>query len=159
MHKCISAQSVNKVRTPHHDDQLIHTIYLFVVRHTTHKSETARGHARRLAAGDGDAAGGERAAGVGAVDVAAVRRVARVLAEARLLRAQVGAARRRGRRPADDRRRAHRQLRRGALLRRRPARARRRHHDQRQRQRHEHRHRLRHGTCLVPLLGSLPYAL
>jgi len=149
MHKRIFSRFI---RHAHHDDQLI----LFR-RHTTPRDESERQSARaaagrpgRLAARDGDAAGGERAAGVGAADVAAVRRVARVLAEARLLRAQVGAARRRGRRPADDRRRAHRQQGHVALLRRRPARARHRHHhhDQ-QRHGHEHRHRLlRHGTLL-----------
>lgn len=50
----------------------------------------------RQASRDGDAAGGECVAGVGAVDVSVVRRVARELAEARLLHTQVGAARRRG---------------------------------------------------------------
>jgi hypothetical protein len=100
--------------------------------------------AARLAVRDGDAAGRERPARVGAVDVAAVRRVACELAEAALLRAQVGAARLRRRRSAEDRRRAHRQRARVASLRRRAARAHRCHHGQ---DRHEHRERLRrHGT-------------
>jgi hypothetical protein len=97
----------------------------------------------RLAVWDGDAAGRERLARIGAVDVAAVRRVARVLAEAPLLRAQVGAARPRRRRADQDRRRAHRQRACVAPLRRRADSAHRRHHGQHQ---HEPRERLRHGT-------------
>ena len=65
---------------------------------------------------DGDAAGGEGLAGGGAVDVTGIRGVARVLAEAASLRLQVRAARRRRLRPADDRRRAHDQLPRIAVL-------------------------------------------
>lgn len=63
-----------------------------------------------VAGGEGDAAGGDGLAGVGAVDVAPVARVLGELAEAALLRPQAGAARRRRPRPARDRPRAHRQL-------------------------------------------------
>lgn len=48
------------------------------------RRRAAAGDRASLAAGDGDAAGGEGLAGVGAVDVGGVRRVARVLAEAPL---------------------------------------------------------------------------
>jgi hypothetical protein len=110
-----------------------------------HKALFIHGPARPgLAARDGDAAGGERAAGVGAVDVLAVRRVVRVLAEAPLLRVQVRAAVPRGRRPADDRGQARRQLLRLAVVRRGPARAHR-HHDECQGQQHRYALRPHHA--------------
>uniref|UniRef100_A0A8R7QIQ6 Uncharacterized protein n=1 Tax=Triticum urartu TaxID=4572 RepID=A0A8R7QIQ6_TRIUA len=66
--------------------------------------------ARRLAVGDGEAAGDERLARVGAADVGAEGGVLGVLAEARLLRAQVAAARAARLGARGDRRHAHRQL-------------------------------------------------
>jgi len=86
-----------------------------------------------LAARQGDAAGGDGLARVGAVDVARVGGVLGELAQAPLLRLEVGAARRRGRRPGQHRRRAHRQLPRVARSRRRRLRSQHQHHQQRHR--------------------------
>lgn len=93
-----------------------------------------------LAARQRDSAGGDGLAGVGAADVATVRRVLGELAEATLLRPQVGAARRARLRAARDRSGAHRQLPR--VARRRPRPARQSHH---RHQRHHHHHVLPHG--------------
>jgi hypothetical protein len=103
-------------------------------------------HVHVLAARHGDAAGGDDLARVGAVDVAPVGGVLHELAEAPLLRLEVGAARRGGPRAGRDRRRARRQL---------PgvARSRRRRLGRRRRQHHQHcyqRH-CRHALALLLL--------
>lgn len=95
----------------------------------------------------GEAAGAGDALRDGAVDVAAVRRVALVLAEARLLRPQRRAAPRRHR-PAEQRARARAQRRRVARRRRRVVHRRRQQDDAQQRQR---RRLLAHGRPRSPL--------
>nr|ACN29306.1 unknown [Zea mays] len=100
-------------------------------------------HVHVLAARHGDAAGGDDLARVGAVDVAPVGGVLHELAEAPLLRLEVGAARRGGPRAGRDRRRASRQL---------PgvARSRRRRLGRRRRQHHQHYQRhCRHALLLL----------
>lgn len=160
-----------------HQQLLVHTVYsVHKPQNTSHKAHNSRKYqdtqirvdrsqaieerarprsastraAPKLAAGFGDAAAGERFAGVGAVDVATVCWVPHVQAEARLLGAQVGAARRRGRRPVDERRRAHRQLPRVALLRRRHVRT----AHRRCYQQHHRKHRDRLARHRLRLVGS-----